>query len=110
MARFQRVQGDINDTLVIQLDGVADFQLATATANVWLPGFEPAPLTCTLANGVDGSTPVGLCTVHLGGPGEWLTTAEPGDYLIEVEVTFDDGSVLTWPEGPPDHLRVRADA
>jgi hypothetical protein len=106
-ARFHRVQGDIGDTLVTELDGVTDFTAATAVANVWLVGTTPTSLAATVANAVatDG-TPCGRCTVVLG---SWLTTAL-GNYLLEYTVTFSNGAVLTWPADAPDMLIIRADA
>jgi hypothetical protein len=99
MTRYARVQGDTGDTLAVQLTGVATFTSALAIAKVWIPGGTAESLTAEI-------TPEGVCTVALG---TWLADAV-GDYLIEYEITFDDGSVITWPEGPPDQVHVRADA
>jgi hypothetical protein len=108
MSKFNRVQGDSGDTLVVELDGVADFTAATATANVWQSPAAPTPLTATVINGTSLATgqPCGVCTVALG---TWLTTAL-GTYLLEYTITFSNGSVLTWPAAGYDELVVRADA
>lgn len=109
-ALFERVQGDVNDTLVVQLDGVGNFTAATADASAWTTGGAVVALTAAVVNAVDAEgSPCGRCTVNLGGAGGFLSTAV-GTYLLEYTVTFSDGTKLTWPEKTPDQLVVRADA
>lgn len=107
---FERVQGDVNDTLVVQLEGVGDYTAATATAAVWTAGNAPTALNASVTNATTSEgVACGRCVVALGGAGGWLSTAI-GSYLLEYQVTFSDGSKLTWPEHSPDELIVRADS
>lgn len=98
MTTFSRVQGDVLDTVVAQLAGVADFTGATVEAHVWRPDVAPADLVASV-------TTDGICTVQLG---SWLTTAAAGTWYIEYQVTFGDSSQLTWPAKAPDVITVRA--
>lgn len=106
-AKFRRVQGDVNDTLITQLTGVATFAGATVVAHVWQGSGTATNLTASVVNGTTSSGAVcGVCTVNLS---PWLATATPSlGWQLEYQVTFGDGSVLTWPDGAPDTLEVRA--
>lgn len=106
-AKFRRVQGDVNDTLVVQLTGVASFTGATVVAHVWKDSGAATNLAAAVVNGTTSTgSPCGVCTVNLG---SWLATATPSlNWQLEYQVTFGDGSVLTWPDGAPDTIEIRA--
>lgn len=108
-AKFRRVQGDINDTIITQLTGVSSFTGATAVAHVWLGSAAATNLTASIVNGTTTTgAPCGVCTVNLGGVSGWLASAAPSNvWRIEYEITFLDGSKLTWPGGAPDTIEVR---
>jgi hypothetical protein len=104
---FKRVQGDINDTAVTYLYGVATFS-GTAEAHVWQPNVTAITLAAVVVNGVDPyGVACGVCTVSLGSSSGWLKTATPGNWHLEYQVTFADSSVLTWPADAPDQISVR---
>ena len=101
MTSWKRVQGDVNDTVTVTLDGVATLNAVTAVAaHVWRPSVPPVTLTAAVTNAATR-----LVTVQLG---TWLATAVPDNWYLEVQATFADGSVLTWPAGTPDKILVRA--
>lgn len=105
MTAWRKVQGDVNDTIIVVLDGVQDLSAVTGIeAHVWRNDTTPISLTASVVNS-DART----IEVDLGGASGWLLTAEPEIYFIEEQVTFSDGTVLTWPSGAPDLLIVRAD-
>jgi len=101
------VAGDLGDTRTVTLGGIADL-----TAAVSARGIVSYSADQTVTAELDATIPdpdATDITVELGGAGEWLQTAAPGVWLLEVEVTFADGSVLSWPQGSADTLVVRAD-
>ena len=101
------VAGDIGDTRNVTLGGVQTLVGATAVAHVRYLA-DPtviADLAATITSTTDRTV-----TVNLGTSGGWLPSRPAsGDWDIEVEVTFGDGSVLTFPDGDPDTLTVRDD-
>ena len=104
MTTWKRVQGDLKDTLTVTLDGVVDLASAvTVVAHVWRNGVAPITLTAAVTNPTTR-----LVTIQLGSTGGWLATAAPTTWWLEVQVTFTDGTVLTWPAGTPDMIIVRA--
>lgn len=104
MTTWMRVQGDLKDTLTVTLDGVADLNAVTAViAHVWRSGVPVVNLTAAVTNAATR-----LVTVQLGSAGGWLASATPTTWRFEVQATFADGSVLTWPAGTPDMIVVRA--
>lgn len=107
MTTFNRVQGDTGDTITPWLYGVATFAGATVVAHVWQTGVTATNLTAAVVDGTDDNgNPCGVCTVHLA---SWITTATPGDWFIEEQVTFTDTTIITWPGGDsPDVLHIRA--
>lgn len=105
MTTWTKVAGDIGDKLTVDLGGIATLSAATVVeAHVWRSGTAPVVLTGTV-------TDAEACTIEidLGGVGEWLPGTEPGRWSIEFEVTFLDGSKLTWPQMGPDTVIVRSD-
>lgn len=102
MTTFNRVAGDTGDTLVAELTGVDSLSSATAVeAHVSRMDIAAATLTASVL-----SASARTITVALGA---WLqNTAVAGEYDLEYEVTFASGAKLTWPEGTPDTLIVRA--
>lgn len=97
------VSGDVGDTRLVVLDGIDDLTtVSSIEAHVWRNAVAPVTLTTTVTDAVARSV-----TVQLGGAGGWLPTAAPGTYHIEIEVTIGS-TVLTWPNGAPDQIEVRA--
>ncbi len=97
-----RVQGDVNDELTFVMGGVNDLTgAASIEAHVWRSGFLAATLAAAVSDPVER-----LVVVQLS---PWLATATPGEWYFEIEMTFGDGTVLTWPSCDPPILRVRAD-
>lgn len=96
-----RVQGDVNDTLAVMLCGVVDLSGATAVeTHVWRMGLPGATLVTAITDPIARTAQVELSP--------WLADAHPGLWKFEVQVTFGDGTVLTWPSCDPPELRVRA--
>lgn len=97
---WDRVQGDINDTLVAQLDGVVDLAGVSAiVGHVWRPGTAATNLAASVLNAVDRTVTVELSP--------WLATATVGAWFFEIQAT--SGSLtVTWPEASPAIIRVRA--
>lgn len=102
---WRKVQGDVKDKLIVVLDGVENLTGATAVAYVWQNGVARTTLTATITDPVARTV-----SVDLGGASGWLSAVAPGTWLLEVEVTFTDATILTWPAGAPDMIVVRADA
>jgi hypothetical protein len=104
MTTWQRVAGDVGDTITVTLGGIANLDaVSAAEAHVWQDGGTATVLDAEVAD-AEACT----VTVHLGGTGEWLPTATPGRYRLEHQLTFLDGSVLTWPQMRPDEIVVRS--
>ncbi len=105
MTRLQgAVASDRGDTRVLTLDGISSLSDVTAVeAHVWGSATAPIILAATVLSAVDRTV-----TVQLGAAGGWLSTAAPGTYSFEVQCTFTGGIILTWPNGDPDTITVRA--
>lgn len=98
------VVGDVGDYRIITLSGVEDLDAVTALeSHVWVFGGDAA---VTLTTTVEDSAARQI-RVELGGADGWLSTAAPGRHLIEYQLTFGS-TVLTWPNGSPDQIQVRA--
>lgn len=103
MTTWQKVAGDIGDSITVTLGGIANLSAVSAVqAHVWKNGSDPAVLEAEV-------TDADACEilVHLGDAGEWLPMASHGRYSLEYELTFLDGSELTWPQMRPDEIVVR---
>lgn len=105
MTLWKRVAGDVDDTIVAQLGGIDNLDtVASVEAHVWTLSSR-ANLTAAVADSAARTI-----TVELGDETGWLATQAPivaTKWQVEYEVTFLDGSVKTWPEGPPDVIEVR---
>lgn len=103
IARWKRVRGNVNDTVVMAATGVTNPQDATWIGRVWLPNVVDHP-GVTLA----ASYAAGAFTVQLGGPTGWLATAAVGAWLLRIEGTFSGGGAapLSIPEGAPGVIEV----
>lgn len=104
---WDRVQGDTNDTLTCQLDGVDTLPIgATLEAHVWR-NTPPASSSTLVATVLDSTART--VSVRLG---SWLTTASPGTWYVEVQVTaaWSDGQTgpRTFPSAGGRPLRIRA--
>jgi hypothetical protein len=97
------VSGDLGDTRIVRLNGVADLTAVTSIqANV-----TNGNGTTVLAAVVTDAT-ARTVTVQLGTVGQWLDTAAPGDYEFEIQAVIG-GKTLTWPSSrQPDSITVRA--
>jgi len=101
------VAGDIGDTRSVTLAGIADLTAAVSARGI-VTYSSDLTVTAELTATIDD--PAGTdVTVELGGAGGWLASAAPGVWLLEAEITFADGSVLSWPQAGADTLIVRAD-
>lgn len=99
------VAGDIDDVRRVRLDGVENLGAAVSVvAHVWRRGGASVELDAAV---VDASARI--VAVELGDADGWLALATPDEYQLEVQVTFGDGSVLTWPDDRPMSLIVRAE-
>lgn len=107
MTRWNKVAGDIGDYITVTLGGITNLDtVTTVEAHVWKAGPPVvAPVVLTAAV-VDAAA----CTieVELGDDTGWLAGAGFGRWNIEYELTFGDGSELTWPQMEPDMIVVRS--
>lgn len=104
MTRWNRVQGDVGDTIVVTLDGVANLDgVDTVEGHVWRQNVAAVTLDAAVTDSATRRV-----TVELGDADGWLSDAAPGEWLFETVATYLDGSVLTWPQGTPDRIAVRA--
>lgn len=101
MAEWHRVRGDVKDTIVAQLGGIADLSTATDVIGIITQDGE----TFSQLDGSVSDAASSQVTISLAA---WLPTAAEGDWWIEYEVTFGDGSSKTWPERGQDRIHVRA--
>lgn len=100
------VRGDVNDRRVVRLDGVANLGAVVGVeAHVWRSGVSPVALAATVVDATERTV-----DVVLGAADGWLATATPGTWWVEIEATFADGSVLSWPAQQPLSITVRPDA
>jgi hypothetical protein len=97
----------VQDTIHVGLKGVTDITGATAVGHVKLDD----GVTINLPGGTpfkavaDGDGPA-VMRVPLG---SWLQTASQGEWRYETEVTFLNGSVITWPSKGYDLIIVTED-
>lgn len=99
MKTWYRVQGDVQDTLVARLDGVADLVSVTGgEAHVSLCGEFDATLVLTVTDPFARTVMVQLSP--------WLNTAVPGAWDLEFEIIFGT-MTLTWPAKGFDRILVR---
>lgn len=101
---WNRVQGDIGDTIVITLDGVADLDGVTQVrGHVWRPnGTDKEILSADVTDPTTRTV-----TVQLGDATGWLSDAAPTVWLFELETVWASGETLTWPEAAPAQINVR---
>lgn len=100
MTTWNRVAGDTGDVLDAFLEGITDLSLATSVVgHVWHGTETPVTVTGSIV-----SAPLRQVRLNIG---TFLGSAVPRTYKLEFQVEFPAGPV-TWPEGPPDEIRVRA--
>lgn len=91
-AIWNRVQGDVGDTVTARFEGVLDLVGVTAIeAHVWREG-TVATLAAEVAD-PDARTVL----VQLG---SWLATATPGTWKLEIEATWPGPVIVTSPAKP----------
>lgn len=103
MTTWNRVAGDISDTLTVTINGIADLTEVTAVeAHVWTDTISAVTLTAAVADATARTV-----TVQLG---TWLQNTAVGGlrYNLEYELTFTGGTQRTWPENGTDFILVRA--
>lgn len=101
------VAGDIGDVREVVLSGgapdLADrLDGATIAAKLLDDGTLVATLTGAVVNAAKR-----IVSISLGAAGGWLATATPGEYQVDIEVTFSDGNVWTFPSDGSLRLQVR---
>ena len=86
--------GDVGDTRVLTLSGVADLNSVASIESHVTNGVDTtATLTTTVTDGDANEV-----TVALGESGGWLPLGPTlGQWRGQVEVVFNDGAELTWP-------------
>lgn len=100
-ARWDRVQGDIGDSIVAKLNGVSD--LTSVTHIEGHINNERHPTVSILSASVLDAT-ARTVRVMLGNAGVgWLPTLdllglEEDEFELHLELQFVDGTELTWPE------------
>jgi hypothetical protein len=105
---WKRVQGDVNDTAVVDLHGIDAITGCTVVGHIWQDGVASENLTGSVTTAVATATVPCAVTIVLGGASGWLSDAAPGVWSFEQQLTFPDTSVLTWPAGGVDNIVVRA--
>jgi len=101
------VAGDINLTRTRILDELVGVTASEVdiVAHVWRGSTAPAELECTLT---DSDT--GEIEIDFGDYDGWLANeADAGVWLLEYEITFGSGDLLTLPATWPDEIAVRDD-
>ena len=98
------VQGDVNDRRQLRLDGLETLDAVTSIkGHVWRRGVADVELAVTVTDSAARTV-----ELNLGGVGGWLATrTDAATWFIEIEATFSNGSVLTWPADRPMELFVR---
>jgi hypothetical protein len=106
MTTWNRTAGDVKDTIVVTLGGVASLTgVSSVVAKVSRAGGTSTSLTATVTDEATSQV-----TIQLGDTGGWLPLAAPNVYDLEVQVTYISGAVLTWPAGRKDRIVVWAQA
>lgn len=106
MTQWNKVAGDIGDYITVTLGGITNLDTVTAVeAHIWKQGPPVVAPVVLDAAVVDAAA----CTirVELGDDTGWLVSAGQGRWNIEYELTFGDGSELTWPQMGTDLIVVR---
>jgi hypothetical protein len=100
---FKRVQGDVDDYVDLEIDGVTDLTTVTAVEGYVWRRRTIVELTAAVQDAANR-----IVRVQLGGAAGWLADARPGDWHVDVKLAFDNAQDLSWPSGVPDWIRVRA--
>lgn len=100
------VQGDVNRSRVYKLSGIQDLTgVSAAEAHVW-NNVSRTTLTATVLDPIERTVEVNLGVLG----SDWLPAAPtPGVWSLEIQCTFTDGSIHTWPEGSNPALKRSAD-
>lgn len=105
MTNWNRVSGDVKDTIVVGLNGVPDITGCLVEGHVWRVVSEAkvSPTDLVGAPTILIASPGILCTVTIqlgvggGGANDWLPIAVADIWFFEQELLFTDGQRLTWP-------------
>lgn len=105
MTNWNRVAGDVNDTITAQLAGVETLTgVDTIVAHVKRTGTTAVTLPATVTDAATRTV-----TAELGAETGWLATVAEGVvYRVEWEATYIDGSKVTWPSRGTDTLTIRS--
>lgn len=87
--------GDVSDKRTLTLGGVDDLTAASSLrAHVYLREKDTTAELDVAILDANART----VELNLGDAGGWLPLRpHPGDWRVQVEVTFGDGTILTWP-------------
>lgn len=98
---WNRVTGDIKDTITAKLNGINDLLNAVSgEAHIWAcDGGATVTAPVTITDAANSIVRADLSS--------WLPTAVPGPYDLEWEITFGDGSQWTWPSLGRDRINIR---
>lgn len=92
------VEGDIGDYIVAKLSGVTDLTSVTIVKGfVSADGFTTTELSGSVVDAVARHV-----RINMGNASGWLATLDIGDieeveFELQIELTFADGTELTWP-------------
>ena len=101
---YPATSGDANDERIVTLGGTADLATVSSIRALVQSKADPS-VSSVLSASVLNATARTVTVVF----GSWLATAAAGGYWLEVETTWSDGTILTFPQGRPDSLQVFAD-
>lgn len=98
-------QGDIGDTRLVRVDGIADLAAVTTARALVSRQEDVAALEAEVDDPEERTV-----SILLGGTDGWLATRPAvGSWKVQLELTFASGDVLTWPNNEPLFLPVQAE-
>lgn len=116
MTTWHRKNGDVLDTVTVEIKGLDVTGLTAATsveAHVQYGAESPVTLLGAVLDpvGDPSASPVVWPTVliQLGDGTGWLAAAKRGCWRFETEITFGSGAQLTWPDEGFDQICVGDD-
>lgn len=109
MTVWARKQGDVGDSILVNLCGIADITGATPLGLVRLNGVLVQLAGGSVYRAVATESLKCAVEVPLGEIGGWLPQAAVGEWQYETQLTFADGSIVTWPGRGYDTIIVSED-
>lgn len=99
------IQGDIDDTRVVRVDGIDSIPAGTTVRALVHRDPTTAVLVATVIDGTERTV-----RIDLGAAGGWLPSRPAvGVWKVQLEFTFPSGGVLTWPTDSDAYLAVVAE-